>query len=442
MPETIPIRPVDLLIDEENPRLSEPNAGQHEVQRALAKHLGKKLTALAVDIVNFGLNPSDLPIVMPHPSNPARYVVLEGNRRLAALRALENPELLTNAVSRGVLTEIRKLSKEYQQNPIDDVICTVVKDREEARHWVELKHTGLNEGAGLFPWGSDEIARWQARHGKPPQPHTQALDFLQGRGDLTAEQRRKLPATSLKRLIETPEVREKLGLELQNGTLYLLADTARIAKALMYVVNDLASGRKVVGDIYKKSDRVKYARELPTAVVVTATAKSGDGVAITTGEKSAKPKSGSKTAKTARKRDKLIPKECFLSIPKGRINDIEGELRILKLSDHTNAVSVLFRVFIELSVDAYIMSNPLGITENDKLHIKLEKVATDLARRTKLNRQQAKAVRHASMKDSFLDPGVTLLNAYVHNQYVFPSVGDLRIHWDKLQPFIAAIWSP
>ncbi len=232
MPETIPIRPADLLIDEENPRLSEPNAGQHEAQRALAQHLGKKLTALAVDIVNYGLNPSDLPIVMPHASNPSRYVVLEGNRRLAALRALENPESLADAISGDVLTKIRKLSKEYQKNPIDEVTCTVVKVREEARHWVELKHTGLNDGAGLFPWGSDEIARWLARLGKPPQPHTQALDFLQKRGDLTPELRRRVPATSLKRLIETPEVREKLGLELQNGTLYLLADTARIAPRL------------------------------------------------------------------------------------------------------------------------------------------------------------------------------------------------------------------
>jgi len=442
MPETLPIKPADLLIDEENPRLADPNTGQREAQRALALHLGKKLSALATDIVQYGLNPSDLPIVMPHASNPARYVVLEGNRRLAALRALENPELLADAVSKDVLTKVRQLSKEYQKNPIDDALCIVVKNREEARQWIELKHTGLNEGAGLFPWGSDETARWLARLGKPPQPHTQALDFLQRRGDLTPELRRRVPATSLRRLIGTPEVREKLGLELQNGTLYLLADGTRIAKALMHLVNDLASGRTKVGDIYKKSDRVKYAKDLPSSVVVTPAMSSGQGVAITTGEKSAKPKSGGRTAKTPKKRDRLIPRDCILNIPKGRISDIEGELRIVRLSDHTNAVSVLFRVFIELSIDSYITSHPLGVTESDKLHKKLEKVATDLETRKKLNRQQARAVRHASMKDSFLDPGVTLLNAYVHNQYVFPTPGELRTHWDKLQSFIAAMWTP
>jgi hypothetical protein len=442
MPETVPIRPSDLLIDEENPRLADPNVGQHEAQRALALHLGKKLTVLAADIVRYGLNPSDIPIVIPHANDPSRYVVLEGNRRLVALRALENPESISDAIGKVELTKIRRLSKEYQQNPIDDVPCTVFKDREEARHWIELKHTGLNDGAGLFPWGSDEGARWQARLGKPPEPHTQALDFLQSRGDLTSEQRRKVPTTSLKRLIETPEVREKMGLELQNGTLYLMADATRIAKALMHVVNDLASGRTKVGHIYKKPDRLKYAKELPATIVVTPTAKSGEGIAITTGEKGVKTKPGSRAARTPKKRDKLIPRDCVLNIPKGRIQDIEEELRTLKLSVHTNAVSVLFRVFIELSVDAYVMSHPLGITESQQLHNKMEKVSTDLEARKKLNHQQARAVRHASMKDSFLDTGVTLLNAYVHNQYVFPSPSELRTHWDRLQPFMAAMWMP
>jgi hypothetical protein len=247
--------------------------------------------------------------------------------------------------------------------------------------------------------------------------------------------------TSLKRLIGTPEVREKLGLKLKNNTLYLMADSGKIARALMHVVNDLASKQTKVGDIYERPDRIKYANDLPPAVTVTATVKPGEGVAITSGEKMAKTKRGSKAVRPPKKRDMLIPRDCVLNIPKGRINDIERELRILKLSLHTNAVSVLFRVFIELSVDAYVTGHPLGVTENDKLHIKIEKVATDLETRNKLNHQQARAVRHSCMKDSFLDPGVTLLNAYIHNQYVFPSVSDLRTHWDKIQSFVAAMWS-
>src|SRR5207245_10840713 len=208
---------------------------------------------------------------------------------------------------------------------------------------------------------------------------------------------RRVQMSRLRRLIGTRAVQDKLSLELQDGTIYMLADGTRISMAFMHLVNDLVSGRTKVGDIYKKSNRVKYAKFLPSSVVVTPAMSSGQGVAITTGEKSAKPKSGGRTAKTPKKRDRLIPRDCIMNIPKGRISDIEGELRIVRLSDHTNAVSVLFRVFIELSIDSYITSHPLGVTESDKLHKKLEKVATDLETRKKLNRQQARAVRHASM---------------------------------------------
>ena len=48
--------------------------------------------------------------------------------------------------------------------------------RDEARHWMELRHTGLNEGAGLMDWGSDEAARFRAKTGGL-EIHSQALKF-------------------------------------------------------------------------------------------------------------------------------------------------------------------------------------------------------------------------------------------------------------------------
>jgi hypothetical protein len=433
------ISPADLLIDEQNPRISQPNVGQHRAIQALAQRQGRKLVMLARDIVNNGgLNPSELPIVTPNEGDSKRYVVLEGNRRLVALKALENPELLADAVEPRVLTDIRKLSHAYQENPVEAVECHVVANRAEASHWIELRHTGEREGAGIVPWGADESARFRARSGKR-EIHQQALDFLQRRGDLSPEERRRVPTTSLRRLLGTPEVRSKLAVQVHDGRLYRLAEEGKVAKALLHITRDLASGKTRVGDIYRKDQRLRYANALPSSVAVSPTMKSGRGVDISTGEVQAEPKRAPSRA-VPRTRDRLIPRDCVLSVSDQRCHEIEGELRKLSLKDYPNAVSVLFRVFIELSADAYI--DTVGLPGIDtKLGNKLRIVLDDLVSRRKLTEQQAKPVLRAVQRNSFLTPSIDVMHSYVHNRHMFAPPSDLRADWNSLQPFVTAMWA-
>jgi hypothetical protein len=443
MSETLPISLADLLIDTENPRLPQPNVGQRDALRALAKHLPKKLIALAKDIVRHGPNPVELPIVMSFKDDLNRYVMLEGNRRLVALRGLENPDSLLGALESSLLAELRTLSKTYQEAPVESLTCLLVDDRDEAQHWIELRHTGENEGAGIVRWASDDAARFRARSGGFGI-HSQALNFLEAGGYLTPEQRRNVPATSFFRLLGTPYVRSKLGLKVQEGKLYLLADEKKVAKALLHVIDDLVSERIGTRKIYTKKLRIKYANSLPANIVVTPTASGGEAA----GSQGAKAKAKSAAAKARRlkSRDILIPRDCVLSITALRLREIEAELRKLSLANYTNAVGVLFRVFIELSTDAYMTRNSLPIKDKKgydlSLMQKLVSTANDLVSRQKLTKQQANPVHSAAAKDSFLAPSITVMNQYVHNPHFFPAPGDLRAHWNSLQPFMIAICSP
>lgn len=445
MPETIPIRPADLQFDEENPRLSQPNAGQRESLLAMVQgeELQRKLLTLAKSIVTYGMNPTELPIVLANGESPTRYLVLEGNRRLSALRALENPDAIAGNVTAATLKQLRGLSQQYWTDPVDSVVCFVVKDREEARHWVKLRHTGQNNGAGIVPWGSDEIARFEARTGVPA-PYQQALNFLVATGELTPEERTKIPTTSFQRLMEAPEVRAILGVEVVGGKLHLLADAKRVAKSLLWVTSALASGDTKVGDIYRKHDRAKWIKEkVPASVVVKPTINSGEGVlASSIGPLPAASKEPKKkTVRITKHRDRLIPAECSLNIKEPRLHEIEKELRRLSLDSYSNAVAVLFRVFLELSVDAYIETIGLTPTSDPTLRSKLQQVTNDLLAKKKLTAGQATPVRRACAKDSFLAPSITLMHAFVHSHNVFPAPGDLRANWDSLQPFVIAMWT-
>jgi len=130
-----------------------------------------------------------------------------------------------------------------------------------------------------------------------------------------------------------------------------------------------------------------------------------------------------------------------LEIDPPRINEIYRELKKLSVETYSNAVAVLFRVFLELSLDDYVMRERLGIDERSKLRIKLEKVGEDLKNKNKLTEQQWKAVRRASQPDTFLAAAITTFNQYVHNPYFTPAPSDLNAAWDNLAPLIEAMWS-
>jgi len=440
MPTLTTVPPSSLLVDDQNPRIREHNVGQRRTIELMAEHLGPKLATLADDIVAFGLNPADLPIVAEAPDVPGRYIVLEGNRRIAALRVLENPEAIAGAASPAVLKSIRAASRRYLENPIDAVQC-VVMSRDEARHWILLRHTGENQGAGLVPWGSDEVANYNALTRKP-EPHLQVLNFLESRGDLDAETRRSVKTASLKRLIETPAVRERLGIVLRGGRIERIVDDDRVAKVLMHVVTDLVKERIKTADIYTKKQREIYAQGLPATVAVSPRTPRVEPAPLSaSGGPPAKSATRPKGAPSSKPRERLITRDWAAPVSDKRCAQIAGELRKLSLVDHTNAVSVLLRVFLELSMDDYIdRFNLANVSEDSVLAQKFRAVAKDLQERKLLTSQQGKAVARACQADSFLAATVMMMHQYLHNKHMFPEPASLRAAWDSLQPFISAAW--
>ena len=107
----------------------------------------------------------------------------------------------------------------------------------------------------------------------------------------------------------------------------------------------------------------------------------------------------------------------------------------LQLSEHPNAISVLFRVLFELSIENYIgQVQPTTINQNDNLARRALRVAEDLQGKGKIDRKYLGVFQKLQQ----LDPLVSMdtLNRYVHSPNFAPSPDHLTALWDTLADFI------
>lgn len=435
----------NLLIDVNNPRLSDIQANQTAAIRAIASQQKNKLLTLANDIIEYGTDPSTLPIVAPIERGSEHYVALEGNRRIAILKILENPDIILGAMEKNLYHAFVEISKEYQKEPIKIVTCVILDEEEEINHWLEIRHTGENKGAGVVKWGSAETARFKQRSGNK-EFHIQVLEFLENRGDIKAYERKKVPVTSLKRLLTTPYVRTKLGIDLRDGEIVSRFNDNQVAKGLKRIVKDLATGEVPVKKIYTKEDRISYIDSITTEYLPDINKPKSNFHVLGTQSASQEPLATDnselsiKNIPSGKQRVNLIQRDYVITINEARVNEVYHELRKLDLEEFSNAVSVLFRVFLELSIDVYIHKHHLSAKDNDSMGKKLQGVATHLKFTGKINDQQVKYILHIAQKNNFLASTLTTLHQYVHNPYFSPKPSDLRATWDSLEFFITAIW--
>ena len=208
----------ELQLDLNNPRF-DGLANQREALEKIVLSQGTKLVNLAEDIVAEGMSPAHRMLVIRAPGKGATdYIVMDGNRRLAALRVLANPAVLDGMSRIGDLTaqKLRKLAKEFDIDLVQPLDVFMCKNEAQARHWIEAIHTGENDGRGVVGWDGIATARYRGKN-----TSLKVLDFIKATGKLSGVELATLerfPITNLDRLLGSPEVRELLGLTLEAGT--------------------------------------------------------------------------------------------------------------------------------------------------------------------------------------------------------------------------------
>ncbi len=447
----------ELVPDKKNPRLTGYPETERDTYIQMAKAIEGKLVTLASDIVTRGgLNPATVFITIRGDRNS--LIVLDGNRRLTALRALEQPSLVESALDPSSFKKLKGLHDDYSSGarsglPIEEVLCAVFESRPEANKWIELIHEGERDGAGPVPWSAQQKARHRDNNSETKAYHMQVLDFVMRDGEVgdVARQRYdegKYPVSTLQRTISTPEVRHMLGIDADSGEVKTHYPKDEVLKGLTRLVDEIGSGKTKVGKVMDKGKRIKYIESfgphnLPDPTTKGEIAYELDEVPEPDPAPSDPTPKRSKDNKHSSKRKHLIPSAFTVEIDVPRINDIYLELkRRLELSSHPNAIGVLLRVFLELSVDEYIERNNVSVAVNKDLAPKVKGVADYMVKKRVMKANSLKSVRQAVTKaQDGSGTIITTLNTFVHNREGQPTARDLTAMWDRLSTFIEKLWS-
>jgi hypothetical protein len=440
----------DLLLNSENPRF-DPVKHQTEATRSMLEDQKDKLITLAKHIIEFGLNPTDIPLIKPLDE---KWLVLEGNRRVTVLKLLNDPELIQNEYKK-IKTEFKKLHTKIGKSEIKVIRCVIVSDEKMYNEWIRLKHTGQNNGAGIVDWDSQQTGRFNSRLKGDPDAYIRFLDHLKTITEIDNDYTNnfhKIKKTNLVRLISDPDIRSLVGIAYQNGVFSI----ENVNDYLLGLLHDLIFNALSVGNIYHKADRLQYIENLKNRVdkaknhhqkQSTHSPENNPGVPDANSNSGIHLPStgGSKTRTQGKsypvKRNALIPSVHHLSITNARIQKIFHELKKLDINKYPNAVSVLFRVFIELSCDCYISTYFLkNVTSDSKFGQKVEAVASDIESKSLMTKNELRIARQMSSSPT-QNSSIKTFHAYVHNKDVTPIADDLKAAWDDLWPFIEKIWA-
>jgi hypothetical protein len=156
MPEIQPTEIDQLELDRENPRLTEFGITQKSSQKEILQVLWDEMAVdeLMHSIVSNGFWDYEPLTILKNPDSD-KYIVLEGNRRLAAVQLIHNPGLIDRVIPKHIIDKINEnpsLLKETAKLP-----AILVAKREDAWRFIGFKHVN-----GPAKWGSFAKAKYIA----------------------------------------------------------------------------------------------------------------------------------------------------------------------------------------------------------------------------------------------------------------------------------------
>lgn len=368
------------------------------------------------------------------PGDGSKFIVFDGNRRIACLKLLDAPR---KAPSVEIQKFFKGLREQWPGKFPDKVQCQIEPDRDRLDSILFRRHTGTQNGVGQSTWDDRMKSNFVDRTGKRGEMNVaeEVERRLSTAGMLP--KRKKIPWSTMNRLLSAEAFRNRVGISVKKRQFEITHEEPVVLSALFRIADDLAHQRIVLGDLWDVEGKQDYLDSLER-----------DGVLPTAKHRLVKPQKGPKKptkkhkppgAPRPTRRTTLIPQTPFPIAWSGRLQKhraIWEELQFqLHLADHPNAISVLFRVLLELSVENYVGQTTLTtVKDKDTLAKRTLRVAEDLQGKGKIDNKYLGVFR----KFQAIEPLVSAdtFNRYVHSPNFGASPDHLVVLWDTLADFV------
>lgn len=454
-----------LHLDTKNPRLGRETLSR--APREIIQHLFEhnKVLDVADSIVTRGFFPNE-PLLAVREND--RLIVVEGNRRLAALKALREPGLLEGSLARQVERLSRRIT---DPQAIAAVPVTIAPSRRATDRQIVGRHIGTS----VLAWQAENRASFildKLEEGYENDElrddlgftisdiqkarQTRAIADMARSLDLPEEITAKLDTprakifTTLERVLESSVGREYLKIE-PDADHGLRGTTTKgdFVRGFTKLVTDVALGKqssrtlntndniRAYFESWDPKDRPasKQGSFVPSDVI--------RGKSLASPARTPVPTTALPRSKQASKT--VLPRDFKVRFGNDRLVDIRRELTRLKRQDFPNAGAVLLRVFFELAVADYLERTGELAKVIHKLGGKgklqhgtptMKQLVPEITRIAKLHlpRAEATKVEKAVRYDPAAPFTLSDLHAFVHQSSDLPSERDIWQFWLRTEP--------
>lgn len=443
------VKVVNIKLDPKNVRLDIDNPSQDAIIQDLFEN--ENAMQIVESIAQNGFFNQELPIITTEGSD---QIALEGNRRIASLKAILNPKLVPQkeANLKARITEMGDVSSlqeiEVKVAPSRDeaaMIIASIHTVQSRRPWRPLRqayfyYAQVAEGHKTVQQLAEEynnvnipefVKMWQIHN------LVRSIDY-----DNPALQRkvtsRNFPISTLERLYNNPEFQDIAKIKFDDfGQFNVNASKEDINKLFIKIVNDINDKKIDTRVLNKKTNESykSYMQEIKDLNIKNATTPKVAAdfvpqpvVAVT------KAKYG------------IVPDDIACKINYPAIKRVLEELKTLNYRKYPNAAHDLLRSFLECSLKAYFDHKGITITPSRsgnyvQLKHVLDEAKSHFATVNVSLVQVVNKMTNNNTQNSYMY-STDYLNAINHNYQVFSKHDDVEATWDQMENLIRYVLDP